>query len=115
MVDLLNRGNDDPDVREAYSAIPTRGWAYEILAAQKPEGHWESPDDLYRPKYNATIWKLIVLSDLGMTANDERVRNSCEFFLKSYPRSDGGYDTPGSEWPGSELCLTGNLARTLLR
>jgi hypothetical protein len=35
-------------------------------------------------------------------------------FLNEYHRADGGYDTPGSTWSRSELCLTGNLARTLL-
>ncbi|HII40359.1 MAG TPA: terpene cyclase/mutase family protein [Thermoplasmata archaeon] len=115
LVDLLDRGQKDPDVREARAAIPTRGWARDILRSQRPEGHWESREDLYRPKYTATIWRLIVLADLGMTAGDARVRRACERFLSEYAREDGGFDTPGSTWVRSELCLTGNLARTLMR
>ena len=35
-------------------------------------------------------------------------------FLNEYHRSDGGFDVPESKWSRSELCLTGNLARTLM-
>lgn len=115
LVDLLAHPNNDADVRDAYVKIPKRGWAYDVLATQHAGGYWESREDLYRPKYTATIWRLIVLSDLGMTAKDERIRESCELFLDKYSRADGGFDTPESDYRSSEMCLTGNLARTLLR
>ncbi len=111
LVDLLDRPVNDPEVREAYSNIPKRGWAREILSQQKPSGYWDSPRDLYRPKYSATIWKLIVLADLGLTKKDKRVRESCELFLENYARLDGGFDDVESK--KSELCITGNLTRTL--
>ncbi len=55
-----------------------------------------------------------MLADLGLTAKDKRIQKPCEFFLKEYSREDGGFDTPGSNWTRSELCVTGNLARTLI-
>jgi len=112
--DVLGKGDGDEQVRQALAAIPERGWAAELLADQHPGGYWESREDLYRPKYQATIWKLIVLADLGMTANDERIKRSCELFLDQYHRDDGGFDMPSSDWLRSEHCLTGNLARTLI-
>jgi len=115
LVDLLDRPARDADVREALAAIPRRGWARDILSRQHTGGHWEGRKDLYRPKYTATIWRLIVLSDLGLTAQDPRVRRACELFLNEYARSDGGFDSPSNTWSKSELCLTGNLARTLAR
>jgi len=113
---LLGHSKRSTDVRKAHSNIPKVGWAREILAGQKPGGYWESRGDLYRPKYSATIWKLIVLADLGLTAKDDRIRKPCEFFLNEYARPDGGFDTPVPSVPPprSELCITGNLARTLL-
>ncbi|HKM77866.1 MAG TPA: hypothetical protein VJZ03_02220 [Candidatus Bathyarchaeia archaeon] len=111
---LLDRCEDDWEVRSAYSRIPRIGWAYNILASQKPGGFWESRKDLYRPKYTATIWRLIVLADLGLTAKDARIRRPCEFFLNEYARSDGGFDDSTSPLSRSEVCLTGNLARTLV-
>jgi len=115
LLDLLEYSNGDHEVREAYSNIPKFGWAPQIFKTQKPGGFWESRKDLYRPKYTATIWRLIVLSDLGLTAKDQRIRKPCEFFLNEYSRPDGGFDGPSSTWSRSEVCLTGNLARVLVR
>jgi len=115
LLNLLDYSKENEEVRTAYSNIPKLGWAHQILKAQKPGGFWESRKDLYLPKYTATIWRLIVLSDLGLTAKDERVRRPCEFFLNEYSRPDGGFDNPSSTWSRSELCLTGNLARVLVR
>jgi len=112
---LLDRKEDDCEVTSAYSHISLIGWARDILASQKPTGFWESREDLYRPKYTATIWRLIVLADLGMTAEDIRIRRPCEFFLKEYARPDGGFDDSTSAISRSEVCLTGNLTRTLVR
>ncbi len=116
LVGLLDKGPDAKDVLEARAQIPLRGWAAKILESQDPDGRWawEARESLYVPKYLSTIWKLIVLSDLGMTAEDVRVRKSCELFLREYSRPDGGFDIPSSKWNRSELCLTGNLARTLV-
>lgn len=111
--DLLDRKPADPDVRETSAALDARGWARDLLALQAAGGYWESRDDLYRPKYVATIWRFLVLSDLGLTAAHPGVRRTCELFLHDYARPDGGLDSPGSE--GSELCVTGNLTRALVR
>ncbi len=110
---LLDRGARDPDVREALANLPRRGWAGDLLSLQRPGGFWESRDDLYRPKYVATIWRFLVLSDLGLTASHPRFRRTCELFLHDYARPDGGLDSPGTDV--SELCVTGNLTRALLR
>lgn len=113
LLHLLDYSKDSEAVRETRSKISRVGWAHKLLATQKPGGYWESRKDLYRPKYSATIWKLIVLADLGLTAKDDRIRKPCEFSLNEYAQPDGGFDTPGDS-PRSELCITGNLARTLL-
>lgn len=113
LVDLLDRPPRDASVREAKAALPSKGWAREILAKQRPRGHWEAADDLYRPKYTATNWRFHVLADLGLTREDPKVRRTSELFLSEYARADGGFDMPGAEL--SELCITGNLARSLLK
>ncbi len=112
---LLDRKEDDWEVRTAYSRLTRIGWAHKILASQRPGGFWESRKDLYRPKYTATIWCLIVLADLGLTAKDPRIKRPCEFFLNEYTRPDGGFDDSTNPLSRSEVCLTGNLARTLVR
>ncbi|MCS4537622.1 MAG: hypothetical protein HYY67_02020 [Thaumarchaeota archaeon] len=111
--DLLDRPDNDPDVKEAYNMIPKKGWAASILKEQLPDGYWASNQSLYRPKYSGTNWKLIVLSDLGLTSKDPRVRKTCEFFLKTYPKPDGGFGGPKAE--GGHFCITGNLGRVLIK
>lgn len=113
LMHLLDRGPRDTEVRDAERQLTRRGWVRDLLNRQQPGGFWEGREDLYRPKYTATIWRFIVLSDLGLTAADPRMRRTCDLFLSDYARADGGLDTPGAE--SSELCVTGNLTRVLIR
>src|SRR5271170_7314114 len=82
LTELLDRPADDPDVREARRAIPTRGWAAQILASRDPAGWWVNPRSLYRPKYLASNWELLVLAELGLTRELPEVNASCELWMK---------------------------------
>jgi hypothetical protein len=114
LVDLLDRKDNDPVVAAERERIPRVGWARDLFARQKRGGHWESPDDLYRPKYQSTIWNVQVLALLGVTREDPRMAAACELFLEQYARPDGGFDNTPDPAEPSELCVTGNLTRTLL-
>ncbi|HTT44988.1 MAG TPA: prenyltransferase/squalene oxidase repeat-containing protein [Thermoplasmata archaeon] len=104
----------DPRARTAQRAIGRTGWAAKLLANQFPDGHWVTPGttgpELYRPKYIATNWRAIVLSDLGMDGRDPRIRRMAELILKRW--SARGGDLTGSS---GEVCVTGNAVRTLVR
>jgi hypothetical protein len=109
LIDLLDHGRDDPGVKEAYSNIPKNGWAFEILRKQRSEGHWESKRSLYRPKYTATNWMAIVLSDLGLTRENSQIRKTAHLFFREWMRK---------EKPNifhDEVCIVGNTARMLTR
>src|SRR5437762_8234320 len=75
--DILDRPTDDPAVARAQKEVGRRGWAAQILNGQHTEGHWVTPGnsarELYRPKYVATNWRLLVLSDIGLTKKNARV------------------------------------------
>ena len=110
LIDLLGRGRDDPEVREAYSEISKKGWALGILNRQKPEGYWQSKRSLYRPKYTATNWMALVLSDLGLTEENKRVRKTADLFFKQWlpiPSATNIFN--------DEVCIVGNTARMLTR
>src|SRR5712692_2990282 len=83
--DLLDRPADDATVVRAQREIGGKGWAAQILRGQHPTGQWVTPGssaiDLYRPKYVATNWRLIVLSDLGLTRKTPRVAKAARLFL----------------------------------
>ena len=122
MIDILGRSDSDPKVREAYSKIPRRGWAKDILELQKPEGYWEpekpswSKDPvgwmefLYRPKFVATNWRALVLADLGLTSKNRRIKNTADLFF-NYKLVLGSPFNFFTE----EACIVGNTARMLTR
>lgn len=108
LTDLLDRNPSDPEVREAYAKIPDRGWANSILQQQDQKGTWAS--GLYQPKYLATNWQLLVLSDLGLTVQVPAVKKACDLYLNEVSGPKGALG--GSD---SETCITGNLARMMIR
>ena len=110
---LLDRPVRDPEVQSARKAIPERGWAADILARQDRGGWWVGDGSLYRPKYLATNWMLLVLSDLGLTRAHRGIRAACELWLDRFAKEDGGFAMDGSK--ESHLCTTGNMARALVR
>jgi hypothetical protein len=115
--ELLDRPGDDPAVLAARGEIGQNGWAAEILKVQQEPGHWEvnrdpSGDDLYNPKYIATNWRLIVLSELGVNPKDLRIGRAVDLILRAWDGPRSPWDALGGA--GSELCITGNAARFLL-
>ncbi len=131
LVDILGRKENDPEVREAYSSIPRKGWAKDILALQKPGGSWEpnepknpTPENvlrwpanfprwldfLYEPHYTATNWRALVLSDLGLTSKDRRIGKIADLFFK-YKLELGSMINIYND----EVCIVGNAARMLTR
>src|SRR2546427_4876161 len=114
LTDLLDRPADDPVVLRTQKEIGRKGWAARILKEQHPRGHWATPGtsarELYRPKYVATNWRLLVLAELGMTKKNPRVAKGMELLVRRRFLEAGEL---GSR--GSEVCITGNAVRMLLR
>ncbi|HYM39510.1 MAG TPA: hypothetical protein VEY12_05110 [Thermoplasmata archaeon] len=119
LVDLLGRKADDPEVKAGLSKIARAGWAHDLLRAQKPKGYWEAHEPrtvrewvnfLRFPLYDSSIWKGIVLSDLGLTATEPRVRRFADriFEYKLHLSSEVNLFT-------EEVCIVGNVARMLTR
>ena len=112
--DLLDRPEDDPEVVRARKEIGRKGWAARILREQHPQGQWStsgtSASELYRPKYIATNWRLLVLSDLGLTKKHPQIKKGMDLLVRNrfLPAGELGR-------PGSEVCITGNAVRMLLR
>ncbi|MGQ0797297.1 MAG: hypothetical protein ACT4OI_05490, partial [Methanobacteriota archaeon] len=114
LTELLEKAEDDPEVVRAKRQIGREGWAARMLRLQHPGGQWDtagnSAAELYRPKYVATNWRLIVLSDLGVLGSHPRIKMAVDLFLRRF--SGPGGDLGGR---GSEVCFTGNAARMLVR
>ncbi|MDH5783064.1 MAG: hypothetical protein OEZ35_05305 [Candidatus Bathyarchaeota archaeon] len=139
--DLLNRREDDLELKAAKATIPASKAITKIFSKQKPEGHWEEPANPYHPKYKSSYWQIMILGQLGIDRSDERVRKACEYAFQ-FQLDEGGFSssTPEralkeyewlhekgkklpspNEWASSMVfehqysCLTGNMAAALTR
>ena len=119
--DLLGRSETNPEVVAARNSIGSWGPVAELFREQRPEGFWGEPEDVYWPKWRATVWQLILLAELGVPGDDPRVRRGCEYFLRMMDLQDRAW--PPANYPDGDLrgwrlvwepCVTGNMARTLV-
>jgi hypothetical protein len=110
--DLLHRYADGRELLAVQSAIVTSRPVREILDAQYPEGYWVKPGRGYSPKYRATVWQLMFLADLGVTAS-EAVDRACQSVLEHSFLPDEGLFSATKAATGTIACLNGNLLRSL--
>ena len=116
LTELQDRPQNDPEVEEAARNITKVGWAKDILDKRTPGGYWVGAENLYRPKYLATNWMLLILSDLGLTKDDPRIATSSELWMERFSALDGGFDSSVKGNPKyGHLCITGNTARALAK
>ena len=114
--ELLGRSATRSEAKAARREMIATGWAKDILDKQDPAGFWVSDESLYRPKYLATNWMLLMLSDLGLTKEEPRVKKACELWMKRFAAKDGGFDSSAKGSPKyGHLCITGNTARALVK
>ncbi len=121
--DLSGRRETDPEVMEARSRIVSWPPVQGVFREQHVNGCWAEPEDVYWPKWKATVWPLILLAEMGVPAGTPAVKRGCEYFLRVMDAQDRSWppnfpeDDPQRKWDGYrsvwEPCVTGNMARTL--
>ena len=117
---LLDRVEDDTEVRQARATAMESGPIAAILAAQQPEGYWVKAGPGYSPKYTGTVWQVIFLDQLGASGRDVRVRAACRYVLSMTLTESGGFGASGAAAetpppPSRALhCLNGNLLRAMI-
>lgn len=119
LVNLLDRREDDPEVREARSKIGRVGWAANQLRQQGPKGFWERHeprnipewfDFLYFPPFLSTNWRALVLADLGLDSTDPRIRKIADLMFKYELLLSSPFNLFNEE-----VCRSGNAARMMTR
>jgi hypothetical protein len=117
LTQLLGRDGTERSIGEIKSRIGSVGWAARILAKQKEETYWDSPENGYIPKFSATSWQLIVLADLGVSSNDPRISQAVEHFLDLHNVESGGISMrpKANQKFEPHVCLTGNMVRALAK
>jgi len=118
--DVLGRSESDTDVVAALNGIASWGPVAEYLREQHPMGYWGDGEDVYWPKWRATVWALILLAEIGVPGTHPSIEKGGEYFLRLMDGQDRSWPPP--KYPDEDLrgwrlvwepCVTGNMARTL--
>lgn len=113
LTELLGRSEGDPAVRQARADLYRTGWVADLLRERDAGGWWASPESLYTPKYLSTNWRMLLLSELGASREEPRVRDSCEFWMRRMALRGGGVG--GNSNGKGHHCVVGNMTRALIR
>jgi len=114
LAEVLERPKHSLALRDARLRIRTSPAVRAILSRQDPEGWWETPRHLTEPRYDATLWQLYLLAELGMTGQDFRVATAADFVLETFLTSAGDVMlTP--DGPPAQQHVTGLLLWSLHR
>lgn len=89
--DIVGRPEDAPAMIEARGQIVYSRPVQELFSAQDPFGYWKSPTSLDLPRYQATMWSLALLAELGIPRTSRRAHAACEFVLQNHVNSDGAF------------------------
>ena len=110
--DLVPAGTEElTDLRKkAHAAGPIAA----VLDRMEKEGYWVQPGPGYTPKYTSTVWSVILLSQLGASADaDSRVVTASSYIMEHNLNQNGQF-TLNRLASGTADCLQGNLCAALL-
>ncbi|UCE09274.1 MAG: hypothetical protein JSW61_09870 [Candidatus Thorarchaeota archaeon] len=111
---LKGKKTDDKQVTDSQTELMKSPCVKAILGAQKAEGHWDDPNDMYLPKYTASTHSLLILSELG-AKRTPAIEQGMEFvfscqrdsghFLTNVPKTERGRASKMTDG----CCLDGNI------
>jgi hypothetical protein len=112
--DLLDCPPEDAEYQAAVQTAHWEGPIHTVLGAMEADGYWVEPGPGYNPKFFSTVWAVILLAQLGASADqDERIPRACAYLLK-HALAEGGQFTMTGAPSGTVDCLQGNLCWALL-
>jgi hypothetical protein len=113
--DLFDLSPDDKKLKSERKAAHQRGPIAEVLSKMDQEGYWVKPGPGYNPKYRSTVWSMILLAQLGASANeDKRVELACKYLLDHMTEGGQFTSTTSGAPSGTIDCLQGNLLWSLM-
>lgn len=117
---ILDRPDDDKEVRVAKHEIMQTGIVPDMLQRQRETEYLQAYPRFYTYKYKGLVWSLITLAELGAEATPQ-IKEQCEYlFENSQERQDGGFSqntaarTGGGRITEVIPCLTGNMVWSLI-
>jgi len=113
--DLFDLPSDDRALKSARKLAHKEGPIAEVLLHMDKEGYWVKAGPGYNPKYRSTVWSMILLAQLGASANeDKRIYQACNYLL-DHMAEGGQFTSSTSGAPSGTIdCLQGNLLWSLM-
>ena len=112
--DLVDLPRDDAHLLAAQAAAHTAGPIAAIMAEMNEAGYWVEPGPGYYPKYRSTVWSIIMLAQLGASAEyDRRISRACAYLIDNALIPSGHFTLTGTP-SGTADCLQGNLCEALV-
>lgn len=118
---ILDKAEDDGEVRDARQEIMRTGIVPVILRKQTEAEYLQAYPRFYTYKYKGLVWSLIALAELGAGMTPQ-IKEQCEYLLEnSLERQNGGFamntaaKTGGGRITEVIPCLTGNMVWSLIR
>jgi hypothetical protein len=110
---LLDKDDNDIEVRQAKTDILQSIPVTEILKTQREEGYWNHPKK-YMNRYNGTYWNLILLLELGVDPKHQSIQKSAKYLLETaFDKSKKGFvNERGTDLPP---CYAGYLLWAMLQ
>jgi len=119
LTELLGISSQRKEPEETRSLIPVWAPVKKILAKQKRNGGWDDGRTWYLPKYKATVWQLLILSQTGIDPKTAHVRRMLDYSFRFQMPSGGFHSgmTPdlACDWAILAGCLNGNVTAALCR
>jgi len=112
--DLLDRTLDDPQLGAARRTAHRAGPIATILDAMDEAGFWAEPGPGYYPKYRSAVWSVMMLAQLGATADEDPRITTASAYLLDHALNRGGQFSMSGPPSGTLDCLQGNLCWALL-
>ena len=112
--DLVHRPPNHPELQSACQEAHQEGPISFILEQMDEDGYWVKPGPGYNPKYRSSVWTLILLAQLGASAEyDERISHACSYYLDQALTDSGQFTMTGAP-SGTIDCIQGNMCWALL-
>lgn len=114
--DLVGLSAEDAELKTARRKAHKDGPIAVVLSKMEKEGYWVKAGPGYNPKYRSTVWSMILLAQLGASANeDKRIEQACRYLLDHALVEGGHFTAITSGAPSGTIdCLQGNLCWSLM-
>ena len=111
---LSGLSDDNPELISAREIAHLEGPIKTVLDAMHLDGYWVEDGPGYNPKYRSAVWSLILLAQLGASAElDSRIHKACQHYLNTTLSENRQISSTGPP-SGTIDCLQGNILASLL-